>query len=124
MMLMARRMNLLLMGEERARELGVDSQRTRRNLMIVASIVTAAAVAFSGLIGFIGLMVPHIMRLLVGPDHRRLLPASALFGALLLLLADTVARTAMAPAEIPVGIITAAVGGPFFLYLLRRRKGA
>jgi iron complex transport system permease protein len=124
MMLMARRMNLLLMGEERARELGVDSQRTRRNLMIVASIVTAAAVAFSGLIGFIGLMVPHIMRLLVGPDHRRLIPASALFGALLLLLADTVARTAMAPAEIPVGIITAAVGGPFFLYLLRRRKGA
>jgi iron complex transport system permease protein len=123
MMLMARRMNLLLMGEERARELGVDSQRTRRNLMIVASLTTAMAVAFSGLIGFVGLMVPHIMRLLVGPDHRRLLPASALFGALLLLLADTVARTALAPAEIPVGIITAAVGGPFFLYLLRRRKG-
>ena len=123
MMFMARRMNLLLMGEERARELGVDSQRTRRNLMVAASLMTAAAVAFSGLIGFIGLMVPHIMRLVVGPDHRRLLPASALFGALLLLLADTVARTAMAPAEIPVGIITAAVGGPFFLYLLRRRKG-
>ncbi len=123
MMFMARRMNLLLMGEERARELGVDSQRTRRNLMVAASLMTAAAVAFSGLIGFIGLMVPHIMRLVVGPDHRRLLPASALFGALLLLLADTVARTAMAPAEIPVGIITAAVGGPFFLYLLRTRKG-
>jgi iron complex transport system permease protein len=124
MMLMARRMNLLLMGEERARELGVDSQATRRNLMIAASLTTAAAVAFTGLIGFVGLMVPHIMRLLVGPDHRRLLPASALFGALLLLIADTVARTAMAPAEIPVGIITAAAGGPFFLYLLRRRKGA
>jgi iron complex transport system permease protein len=124
MMAMARRMNLLLMGEERARELGVDSQRTRRNLMIVASLTTAAAVAFTGLIGFVGLMVPHIMRLLVGPDHRHLLPASALFGALLLLLADTVARTALAPAEIPVGIITAATGGPFFLYLLRRRKGA
>ena len=85
MMLMSRRMNLLLMGEERARELGVDSQRTRRNLMVVAALTTAAAVAFSGLIGFIGLMVPHIMRLLVGPDHRRLLPAAALFGALLLL---------------------------------------
>jgi iron complex transport system permease protein len=124
MMLMSRRMNLLLMGEERARELGIDSQRTRRNLMIVAAITTAAAVSFSGLIGFIGLMVPHIMRLLVGPDHRRLLPASALFGALLLLIADTIARTAMAPAEIPVGIITAASGGPFFLYLLRARKGA
>ncbi len=124
MMLMSRRMNLLLMGEERARELGVDSQRTRRNLMIVAALTTAAAVAFSGLIGFIGLMVPHIMRLLVGPDHRRLLPAAALFGALLLLAADTVARTVLAPAEIPVGIITAATGGPFFLYLLRVRKGA
>jgi iron complex transport system permease protein len=123
MMLMARRMNLLLMGEERAHELGVDSQRTRRNLMIAASLTTAAAVAFTGLIGFVGLMVPHIMRLLVGPDHRRLLPASALFGALLLLVADTVARTALAPAEIPVGIITALAGGPFFLYLLRRRKG-
>lgn len=123
MMLSARRMNLLLMGEERARELGIDSQRTRRNLMIVAALTTAAAVAFSGLIGFLGLMVPHIMRLLVGPDHRRLLPASALFGAVLLLLADTVARTVMAPSEIPVGIITAATGGPFFLYLLRSRKG-
>lgn len=123
MMFSSRRMNLLLMGEERARELGVDSRRTRRNLMVVAALTTAAAVAFSGLIGFIGLMVPHIMRLLVGPDHRRLLPASALFGAVLLLLADTLARTAMAPAEIPVGIITTAVGGPFFLYLLRTRKG-
>jgi iron complex transport system permease protein len=123
MMLSARRMNLLLMGEERARELGIDAQRTRRNLMIVAALTTAAAVAFSGLIGFIGLMVPHMMRLLVGPDHRRLLPASALFGALLLLLADTAARTVMAPSEIPVGIITAATGGPFFLYLLRSRKG-
>lgn len=123
MLLMSRRMNLLLMGEERARELGVDSQRTRRNLMVVAALTTAAAVAFSGLIGFVGLMVPHIMRLVVGPDHRRLLPASALFGALLLLVADTVARTALAPAEIPVGIITAAAGGPFFLYLLRARKG-
>ena len=124
MMVVAKRMNLLLMGEERARELGVDAQRTRRNLMVVASLTTAAAVSFTGLIGFVGLMVPHIMRLLVGPDHRRLLPASALFGALLLLAADTAARTAMAPAEIPVGIITAAVGGPFFLYLLRSRKGA
>lgn len=123
MMLMSRRMNLLLMGEDRARELGIDGQRTRRNLMIVAALTTAAAVAFSGLIGFLGLMVPHIMRLLVGPDHRRLLPAVALFGALLLLVADTVARTVIAPAEIPVGVITAATGGPFFLYLLRARKG-
>ncbi|MBN1320874.1 MAG: iron chelate uptake ABC transporter family permease subunit [Thermoleophilia bacterium] len=123
MMCVSRRLNLLLMGEERARELGIDSRRTRRNLMIVAALTTAAAVAFSGLIGFIGLMVPHIMRLLVGPDHRRLLPSAALFGALLLLLADTVARTAIAPSEIPVGVITAATGGPFFLYLLRARRG-
>jgi iron complex transport system permease protein len=89
----------------------------------VAALTTAAAVAFTGLIGFIGLMVPHIMRLIVGPDHRRLLPAATLFGALLLLMADTVARTALAPTEIPVGIITAIVGGPFFLYLLRAHRG-
>lgn len=124
MMFMSRRMNLMLMGEQRARELGVDAQKTKRNLMVVAALTTAAAVSFTGLIGFIGLMVPHIMRLIVGPDHRRLLPAATVFGALLLLAADTVARTALAPTEIPVGIITAAVGGPFFLYLLRSRKGA
>lgn len=123
MMVMSRRMNLLLMGEDRARELGVDAHATKRNLMLVAALTTAAAVAFTGLIGFIGLMVPHIMRLIVGPDHRRLLPAATLFGALLLLMADTVARTALAPTEIPVGIITAIVGGPFFLYLLRAHKG-
>lgn len=121
---MSRRLNLLLMGEERAQQLGIDSRRTRRNLMVVAALITASAVSFSGLIGFIGLMVPHIMRLLVGPDHRRLLPAAALFGAFLLLVADTVARTAIAPMEIPVGVITAATGGPFFLYLLRTRRGA
>lgn len=123
MLFMSRRMNLLLMGEERATELGIDAGRTRRNLLVVASLTTAAAVAFSGLIGFVGLMVPHMVRLIVGPDHRRLLPATALFGALFLVAADTVARTAFAPAEIPVGIITAFVGGPFFLYLLRTRRG-
>ena len=123
LMITSRRLNLLLMGEERARELGIDSRRTRRNVMIVAALTTAAAVAFSGLIGFIGLMVPHIKRLVVGHDHRRLLHAAALFGALLLLVADTIARTVIAPHEIPVGVITAATGGPFFLYLLRNRKG-
>jgi len=119
----ANRMNLMLMGEDRAGELGVDGQRTRTRMLIVASITTAAAVAFSGLIGFVGLMVPHMIRLIIGPDHRYLLPATALFGALFLLTADTAARTIFAPAEIPVGIITAFVGGPFFLYLLRLRKG-
>lgn len=119
----APRLNLMLMGESRAEELGVDAHRTRRNLLVIASLTTAAAVAFTGLIGFVGLMVPHIVRLLLGPDHRYLLPACGLFGALFLLLADTFARTALSPAEIPVGIITAFVGGPFFLYLLRKRKG-
>jgi len=112
-----------LMGESRAEELGVDAHATRRNLLVIASLTTAGAVAFTGLIGFVGLMVPHMVRLLLGPDHRYLLPACGMFGALFLLLADTFARTALSPAEIPVGIITAFVGGPFFLYLLRIRKG-
>lgn len=123
MLAYAPRLNLMLMGESRAEELGVDAHSTRRTLMIVASLTTASAVAFTGLIGFVGLMVPHMVRLLIGPDHRYLLPASALFGALFLLLADTLARTILSPAEIPVGIITAFVGGPFFLYLLRKRRG-
>ncbi|MCZ7665083.1 MAG: iron chelate uptake ABC transporter family permease subunit [Thermoleophilia bacterium] len=124
MLLHADRLNLMLMGEARAEQLGVDARVTRRNMLVVASLTTAGAVAFSGLIGFVGLMVPHMVRLILGPDHRVLLPASALFGAVFLLLADTAARTLFAPAEIPVGIITAFVGGPFFLYLLRLRKGA
>jgi len=119
----APRLNLMLMGESRAEELGVDAHATRRNLLVIASLTTAGAVAFTGLIGFVGLMVPHMVRLLLGPDHRYLLPACGMFGALFLLLADTFARTALSPAEIPVGIITAFVGGPFFLYLLRIRKG-
>ncbi|GAB4245474.1 MAG: iron ABC transporter permease [Thermoleophilia bacterium] len=123
MMANAERLNLLLMGEERAFELGVDGERTRRSLLTAGALTTASAVAFSGLIGFVGLMVPHMVRLVMGPDHRRLLPLSALFGALFLLAADTAARTLFAPAEIPVGIITAFVGGPFFLYLLRLQKG-
>lgn len=123
MLAYAPRLNLMLMGESRAEELGVDAHSTRRTLMIVASLTTASAVAFTGLIGFVGLMVPHMVRLIIGPDHRYLLPASGLFGALFLLLADTLARTVLSPAEIPVGIITAFVGGPFFLYLLRMRRG-
>ncbi|GAB4258180.1 MAG: hypothetical protein Kow00122_15910 [Thermoleophilia bacterium] len=123
MLVHADRLNLLLMGEARAEQLGVDARTTRRNMLVVASLTTAGAVAFTGLIGFVGLMVPHMVRLILGPDHRHLLPASALFGALFLLLADTAARTLFSPAEIPVGIITAFVGGPFFLYLLRLRRG-
>ncbi len=120
----ADRLNLLLMGPDRAQELGIDAHATRRNLLIAGALTTGRRRRLRpGLIGFVGLMVPHMVRLLLGPDHRRLLPATALFGAVFLLLCDTVARTAFAPMEIPVGIITAFIGGPFFLYLLRHRRG-
>jgi iron complex transport system permease protein len=116
----SRDLNVLLLGEEDAHSLGVDVERTKRVLLAVAAIVTAAAVAVSGVIGFVGLIVPHVMRLLVGPDHRILLPTSALAGASFLVVTDTIARSG--PAEIPVGIVTAALGAPFFLYLLRTRE--
>ncbi|AAG19698.1 MULTISPECIES: vitamin B12 ABC transporter permease BtuC [Halobacterium] len=116
----AREMNVLLAGEEDAHTLGVDVDRTKRLLLAVASVVTAAAVSFAGAIGFVGLIVPHAVRLVVGPDHRVLLPVSALTGGAFLVAADTVARaTATEP---PVGIITALIGAPFFLYLLRDRE--
>ncbi len=115
-----RDLNVLLLGEEDAGALGVEVERTKRLLLAFASLVTAAAVAVSGVIGFVGLIVPHVMRLLVGPDHRVLLPTSALAGAVFLVVADTFARHGAA--ELPVGIVTAAVGAPFFLYLLRTRE--
>jgi len=113
-------LNVLLLGEEEAHHLGVAVERTRALTLGVASVVTAAAVAVAGVIGFVGLIVPHAMRLLVGPDHRLLLPTSALAGASFLVAADAVARSG--PAEMPVGIVTAALGAPFFLYLLRQRE--
>ncbi len=116
----ARDLNVLLLGEEDAHSLGIEVERTKRVLLATSSVVTAAAVAVSGVIGFVGLIVPHMMRLLVGPDHRILLPTSALAGAVFLVATDTVARSG--PAEVPVGIITAALGAPFFLYLLRKRE--
>jgi iron complex transport system permease protein len=116
----ARDLNVLLLGEEDANSLGIEVERTKRLLLAVASLVTGAAVAVSGVIGFVGLVVPHVMRLVVGPDHRILLPTSALAGAAFLVLADTVARSGAQ--ELPVGIVTAAVGAPFFLFLLRRRE--
>ncbi len=115
-----RDLNVLLLGENEAHSLGIEIERTKRILLAVSSILTAAAVAVSGVIGFVGLIVPHVMRLLVGPDHRILLPTSALAGSVFLVAADTLARSG--PAELPVGIVTAAVGAPFFLYLLRRRE--
>jgi iron complex transport system permease protein len=116
----ARDLNVLLLGEDDAHSLGIEVERTKRILLSVASLLTAAAVAVAGVVGFVGLIVPHVMRLLVGPDHRILLPTSALAGAAFLVATDTVARSG--PAELPVGIVTAAVGAPFFLYLLRNRE--
>ncbi len=116
----ARDLNVLLLGEEEAAGLGIEVERTKRLLLAVSALVTGAAVAVSGVIGFVGLVVPHVMRLLVGPDHRVLLPTASLAGAAFLVAADTVARSG--PQEVPVGIVTAAIGAPFFLFLLRRRR--
>lgn len=115
-----RELDLLLFGEEEARYLGVEVALVQRRLQLGASLLAAAAVAVSGLVGFVGLVVPHLCRLLVGPDHRALLPASLLAGGALTVLADLVARTAFAPVEVPLGAVTALVGGPFFLFLLWR----
>lgn len=116
----SRDLNVLLLGEEDAQTLGIEVEWTKRVLLATSSVITAAAVAVSGVIGFVGLVVPHMMRLVVGPDHRILLPTSALAGAAFLVATDTVARTG--PSEVPVGIVTAALGAPFFLYLLTKRE--
>jgi len=110
------------MGDDTAQHLGVNTERVRIFLLAVASLITAAAVAISGVIGFVGLIIPHMTRLVIGPDHRILLPASAITGAMFLVICDAVARVATGAAELPVGVITALVGTPFFIYLLRRRK--
>jgi len=115
-------LNLISLGEERSTQLGVETEKVKKILMILASLIAAAAVSVSGIIGFVGLITPHIMRILVGPDHRKLLPASAIAGGIVLLFSDTVARTILEPREIPVGIITSILGVPFFLYLLIRAK--
>lgn len=116
----ARALNLLLAGEEAATTMGLDVPRFRARMFILLSLVTGVLVAAAGPIGFVGLMMPHIMRLFVGGDHRRLLPASALAGAIFLIWADIAARTIATPMEIPVGVLTALCGGPFFLWLMRR----
>lgn len=118
----SREMNALLLGDAAALHLGVEVEKVRRRLIFTGALLTAAAVSVSGLIGFVGLIVPHMARVLTGPDHRRLLPAVSLSGSILLLLADTAARSVLPPAEIPVGIITALGGAPFFLYLLQERN--
>ncbi len=119
---LTRDLNILTQGEEYALYLGLDVERSKRLLLMGASFVAAAAVSVSGIIGFVGLVVPHVMRMWVGPDHRVLLPASMLGGAVLLINADLLARVLIEPAELPIGIITSLLGCPFFLYLLSRRR--
>jgi len=118
----ARSLNVMQLDEEQAKQLGVNVERVKLLLLGAATLITSAAVCFTGLIGFVGIIVAHAVRLIWGPDHRFLLPLSAIVGAIFLILADTLARTIAYPTEIPVGVITAFCGAPFFLYLLRRRK--
>ena len=120
----SRAINVMQLDEEQAQQLGINVERVKIILLVAASLITAAAVSFSGIIGFVGIIVPHAVRLIWGPDYRFLLPLSTLVGAIFLILADTLARTVLVPSEVPVGVITAFLGAPFFLYLLRKKKRA
>jgi iron complex transport system permease protein len=120
-LLLSRMLNIMHLDEEQAQQLGVNVESLKLVLLAAATMVTAAAVSFAGIIGFVGIITPHAVRLIWGPDYRFMLPLSLLCGAVFLILADLLARTLAAPSEIPVGIITALCGAPFFLYLLRRR---
>ena len=117
-----RTLNTLALGDEYAQQLGIRVESARVWIILIGSLLTAVAVSLGGMISFAGLIVPHVARLLLGPDHVRLLPVTALAGAIFLMLADTLARTVFAPSEVPVGILMAFIGGPFFLYLLRKMK--
>ncbi len=119
---LARSLNLMTLGEESAQQLGVDIERQKRILLLATSLMVGAAVSVAGLIGFVGLIIPHLLRLLLGPDHRLLVPAAALGGAAFLVVCDAVARSLLGGRELPVGAITALAGGPLFLYLLRRHQ--
>lgn len=119
---LARHLDALLLGEEEAHHLGFDVERTKRLIVILVALPVGASVALTGVIGFVGLVIPHLIRMTIGPGHRLLLPASMLAGSLLLLGADLVARTIVLPAELPIGILTSCLGGPFFLWLLFRRR--
>ncbi|GLW37768.1 iron ABC transporter [Pectobacterium carotovorum subsp. carotovorum] len=119
----ARRLNVLQLGDEEAHYLGINVKRTKYALLLLSSLLVGVAVAVSGVIGFIGLIIPHLMRLHVGADHRWLIPGSILGGACLLLFADTLARTLLAPAEMPVGLLSSLIGGPYFLWLIVQHKG-
>jgi iron complex transport system permease protein len=117
----ARKLNLVVQGEDTATHLGVNVERTKQWLLIVTSLIISVAVSLAGIIGFVGIMVPHLMRIVFGSDHRLLLPVSALFGASFLIVADTIARVVLAPSELPVGVITALCGAPYFIFLLKRK---
>jgi iron complex transport system permease protein len=117
-------LNLMVLGEREARHLGVDTERIRMQLILITALVTGATVAAAGIVGFIGLIVPHLIRMISGPDHRVLLPASALGGAILVLIADLAARTIVAPSELPLGVLTALLGGPFLLFLMLKTRRA
>ncbi len=123
-LLYSRSLNVMQLDEEQAQQLGINVEKVKLILLAAATLITAAAVCFVGTIGFVGIIIPHAVRLVWGPDYRFLLPLSVLSGAILLILADLVARTVLAPTEIPIGVITAVCGAPFFLYLLRRKKRA
>ncbi len=118
----SKELDAISIGEEEAIHLGIDTERIKRLIFVSASLITAGLVSACGLIGFIGLIVPHMARALVGPNHRRLIPASAILGAALLVLSDTLAKIVMQPVEIPVGVVTALLGGPFFLFLLKKSR--
>jgi len=124
LLLAARPLNVMQLDEEQAEQLGINVERTKIIILAAATLATAAAVCFCGAIGFVGIIIPHAIRMTCGPDYRLLLPMSLLGGAAFLILADTAARTILAPAEVPVGIITAIIGAPFFLYLLNQKKKA
>jgi iron complex transport system permease protein len=124
LLFLARPLNIMQLDEEQARQLGINVEATKLVILGAATLCTAAAVCFCGVIGFVGIIIPHAARLVFGPDYRLLLPMSLLTGAAFLILADTAARTILAPQEVPIGVITAFIGAPFFLYLLRQKKRA
>ena len=122
LMCFSRQLDAMLLGESEAKHLGVDVQRVKWALIVIVAIAVASSVALAGVIGFVGLVVPHMLRMMIGPSHRRLLPFSALAGGLMLVMADIVARVIVSPAEMPVGVITAILGAPLFIFLLRQRR--
>jgi iron complex transport system permease protein len=118
----AKSLNLMALGEEAASSMGVEVHKVKKIVFFTSALLTGAVVSVSGMIGFVGMIIPHAVRMVIGADHRLLLPASALVGGTFLIAADTVARTVLAPGEIPVGVVTALAGGPFFIFLLMNRK--